>query len=205
MKSYREYYKHFLKKEMDWIANNQECWWHKDGYYNLDVKGDYIESVGFLNENKKNDSPVFDNHTNVRNSEWSVLFDMLAQALIDWCVENGECEDLWSYYIFIKRGVCPTGNSYEYEYSVSVEDTYNKKPVDDERMMKFDECSGFLCDIIDEFISTHGKDIPNDWEKITFGLDDIKSSCKHRVWCSNSDGVFTMSLPDDDHNLITMM
>ena len=45
--------------------------------------GDYLKGTKFLSRDEKNDASLFINRTNVKNSEWSILFSMLGQVLVD--------------------------------------------------------------------------------------------------------------------------
>ena len=99
MRTYNEYYQFGLDDELDWKSKEKDEWWRKEEYKNdLELKGEYLETITPLSEEEKNDSPLFKNHTNVKNSEWSILFGMLGQALVDWCVENGKQENLCRVY-----------------------------------------------------------------------------------------------------------
>ena len=89
MKSYKEYYALAIKQENDWYYNQTDVWWlDENTRRNFDVKGEYIETTSMISATDKNDVPIFTNHTNLKNSEWSRLHFILSQALIDWLNEN---------------------------------------------------------------------------------------------------------------------
>ena len=155
------------------------------------MSGDYIETVHFLTIDEKNDSSLFHNHTNVKNSEWGILFSMLGQALVDWCRENVDWKNLWSFGFTIKRSLDGCSNLYDCSYSVNDYDSVNKMMVevtDENRLEQFSGCFDFLCDLVDEFLTRQGKNIPNDWNRFNFGLDCLMESCEWGEWISASDG-----------------
>lgn len=198
MKTYNQYYKEAFTQHKKWLSEQKNKWWkNKETSSSLNIgvgiKGDYIETVSFLSEEEKNDSSIFENFTNVRNNEWDILFSMLGQALIDWCVENNAYDNLWSYSIHIDRTIDGLDNIFEYEHKLNNISGYEiYKETDENRLEKFNDCSGFLCDMIAEFISTHGKNIPNDWNVFDFELDDLIYSCSQKVWVPSSDGSITL-------------
>ena len=185
MRSYKEYYAIGQRHYITWLGIQKEEWWKKGDNTHLDIAGDYIETVRFLSNDEKNDSSLFINHTNVKNSEWDILFSMLGQALIDWCIENQET-NWWSYGMHIIREVENIDSIYLCNFSVR--DATNQKITDEETLKKFEGCRDFLCDIVEQFISDQGKDIPNNWNSFVFSLDDLKTSCKFGEWVADSDG-----------------
>jgi len=196
MKSYREYYQFGLSEHLDWKSKQDEEWWkNKNDFKYLETKGDYIETVHFLTIDEKNDASLFFNATNVKNSEWGILFDMLGQALVDWCVENMNYEDLWSVDFKIDRFI-EDGITYYIpkttarKYNGENEDVY--KITDETILEKLEDCTLELCKIVDTFISTHGKNIPNDWNYFSFGLDSLYESCKWGIWVCSSDGYMNL-------------
>lgn len=203
MRTYKEYYKFGLEHYLNWKLNQEDEWWKKGQFKgHLELTGDYIETTTPLSEEEKNDSSLFDNHTNVKNSEWTILFSMLGQALVDWLVENGYPESLWSFTFSLKRVVDGTENVYVPDFKVKV---YNSDYQIVERISEgltegFDGCQDFLLDLVSEFIESHGKDIPAGWNRFWFGLDDLSTSCKYGEWVPASDGFMQMgsSLNDDD-------
>lgn len=193
MKTYREYYQFGLEHHLNWRSYQKEEWWKKCNQDSLKPKGDYIESVRFLTIDEKNDASIFINTTNVKNSEWSILFSMLGQALVDWCVENVDWKDLWSFDFrldrFIENGEVfyyptfkVTNSDYNDGWRKTVEETNGKK------LKKFEKCSEFLFDMVTRFIDSNGKNIPNDWNHFSFGLDDLSESCQYGEWVCSSDG-----------------
>ena len=94
MRTYKEYYQFGLDEHLDWKSKQKDEWWRAKQYKgDLELKGEYLETATPLSEEEKNDSSFFKNHTNMKNSKWNILFTMLGQALIDWCVENGKQEN----------------------------------------------------------------------------------------------------------------
>ena len=196
MKSYKEYYQFGLNEHLDWKSKQEEEWWrNKKDYDYLKTKGDYIETVNFLTIDEKNDASLFVNATNVKNSEWSILFSMLGQALVDWCRENVDYENLWSFGVQFKRGINEYGaTSYIPEITVkTLKGKMEVEEVTDETVLeKFGYCALELCSLVDTFLHSHGKNIPNDWNIFNFGLDSLYESCKWGEWICASDGYMNL-------------
>ena len=201
MKTIKEYYKKALDESNSWLEKQTSKWWESDEYlsYLLDTNGDYIETVKFLSIEEKNDLPILRNHTNVKNSDWCILYDMMTQAVIDWCMELKEDDRLWndlnSIYISIRRGVVD-GKENQYAHSISIKN-YDSVEEDESRLNLFVGCEGFLCDIIDWFMTKHGKNVPNNWNRISFGIDNILASCENGEWVPSSDTYFGLEQYDD--------
>ena len=203
MRTYKEYYQIGLDNHLDWKSKQKDEWWrtnqHK-GY--LELKGEYLETITPLSEEEKNDSSIFKNHTNVKNSEWDILFSMLGQALVDWCVENGKQENLWSFSIKVKRVVDGIEDLYIPSFNVKYYSTDNQvvKNLEDESKREgFVGCQDFLFELISEFLERNKRDLPLDWNMFWFGLDDLMSSCKYGVWVSDSDGYMSLTSVDDEN------
>ena len=200
MRTYKDYYKKSLAHENKWFRDQKEEWWRKDEgdvvfddedfHYrreSLNIMGDYLETTRLKSKHDRNNSSLGTNHTNVNNKEWGILFDMIGQVLIDWLIENNETS-IYSFGFSIHRMVDGLDNVYTLEKRVKIlEDEYQWKEVENPDP-KFDECAGVLCDIVDRFITEHGKDIPCDWNYFGFGLDELMHSCEYGEWCSCSDG-----------------
>ena len=78
MKTYKEYYQIGLEDHLNWKSKQKDEWWRTNQQKgDLELKGEYLETITPLSEEEKNDSPLFNNYTNVKNSEWSILFSML--------------------------------------------------------------------------------------------------------------------------------
>ena len=92
MKTYKEYYQIGLDEYLNWKSKQKGEWWRKNltkqQKSDLELKGEYLETITPLSEEEKNDSPLFKNRTNVKNSEWDILFSMLGRALGAWKMEN---------------------------------------------------------------------------------------------------------------------
>ena len=193
MKTYKEYYELGLREHLEWRSHQKEEWWKRGSQDGLEIKGDYIETVKFLTIDEKNDSSLFKNGTNVLNSEWGILFSMLGQALVDWCVENVDWKDLWSFDFRLRRGVENGENVYFPFFEMSITQPEGKYPEiikeeDEKKLKKFEKCRDALFEIVSTFIESHGKNIPNDWNMFTFGLDCLCESCKYGKWICSSDG-----------------
>lgn len=200
MRTFKEYYDLGMEHHLKWLSWQKDQWWKNKDHSWRTVKGDYIETVHFLTDDEKNDSSLFHNHTNVKNSEWGILFDMLGQALIDWCRENTDCKKLWSFNFKIKREIDGCSSFYNCSYSVNNYDFVNKEWIeeDDEYVIeKFGDCQDFLLGIVDEFLSRHGKNIPNDWNHFSFGLDSLMTSCQYGEWVCDSDGYMNLGNYDE--------
>lgn len=185
MRSYKEYYKIAIKQENDWYSNQTSMWWRRDenARRDFDVKGNYIETVNTISVTDKNDVPIFVNHTNLKNSDWTRLHHMLAQALIDWLNENKK-DNLYSFTLKLFRDVDCIDNIYEIEYGAQKIEDECPIDINDPELQ---ECADFLCDLIAEFIESHSNSIPLDWNTISFHIDSLKQSCKCNEWCSYSD------------------
>ena len=203
MKTYKEYYQFGLDNHLDWKSKQKDEWWRaKQNKDELDLKGEYLETITPLSEEEKNDSPLFNNYTNVKNSEWSILFSMLGQALVDWCVENGKQENLWSFSIKVKRVVDGIEDLYIPSFNVKYyfPDAQVVKSLEDESKREgFVGCQDFLFELISEFLERNKRDLPLDWNTFWFGLDDLESSCKYGVWTPASDGYMDLASVDDEN------
>lgn len=203
MKTYKEYYQIGLEDHLNWKSKQKDEWWRTNQQKgDLELKGEYLETITPLSEEEKNDSPLFNNYTNVKNSEWSILFSMLGQALVDWCVENGKQENLWSFSIKVKRVVDGIEDLYIPSFNVKYYSTDNQvvKNLEDESKREgFVGCQDFLFELISEFLERNKRDLPLDWNMFWFGLDDLMSSCKYGVWVSDSDGYMSLTSVDDEN------
>lgn len=201
MKSYKEYYKLGLDSHLDWKSKQEEEWWRRNELKGkLNLEGDYIETINVLSEYEKNDSSLFTNHTNVKNSEWDILFDMLGQALIDWCNENNQVKKPYSFVLSIKKVV--DGTEPVYETSFVARRHTDKDDFEKITSGEFEGCRDFLCDLVETFISQNGKNIPCDWNYFSFSLDDLETSCKYGEWTCFSDGYMTFgNLSDPDKRM----
>ena len=203
MKTYKEYYQFGLDNELDWKSKEKDEWWRtKELKGDLELKGEYLETITPLSEEEKNDSSIFKNHTNVKNSEWSILFSMLGQALVDWCVENGKQENLWSFTIKVKRVVDGIEDLYVPSFSVKCysPDTQVVKSLEDESKREgFVDCQDFLLGLISEFLKKNKRDLPLDWNMFYFGLDDLETSCKYGEWVPVSDGYMSLTSFNDEN------
>lgn len=192
MKTFDEYYNIALEKHNKWLTSQKEEWWRGKNDEWLDIKGEYDSSINFLSNDERNDTSLFHNHTNVKNSEWSLLFSMLGQALVDWCVENTDWKDLWAIGICIKKD---TNGHLSYSHYVEKWDFDKKIRVDitnKYELNNYEDCKYFLCDIVYQFIKKHEINIPNDWNHFSFGLDSLMDSCKWGEWVSSSDGYINL-------------
>ena len=138
----------------------------------------------------------------MKNSEWSILFTILGQALVDWCVENGKQENLWSFSIKVKRVVDGIEDLYIPSFNVkyySPDNQVTKNLEDESKREGFVDCQDFLLDLISEFIEKNKRDLPLDWNMFWFGLDDLMSSCKYGVWTPASDGYMDLASVDDEN------
>lgn len=203
MKTYNEYYQFGLDEHLDWKSKEKDEWWRKEEYKNdLELKGEYLENITPLSEEEKNDSPLFKNHTNVKNSEWSILFGMLGQALVDWCVENGKQENLWSFSIKVNRVVDGMKDLYIPSFNVKCyfPDNQVVTSIEDESKREgFVGCQNFLLELISEFLERNKKDLPLNWNMFCFGLDDLETSCKYGEWVSASDGYMDLASVNDEN------
>ena len=203
MRTYKEYYQFGLEDHLDWKSKQKDEWWRTNQQKgDLELKGEYLETITPLSEEEKNDSPLFNNYTNVKNSEWSILFSMLGQALVDWCVENGKQENLWSFSIKVKRVVDGIEDLYIPTFYVKYYSTDNQvvKNLEDESKREgFVGCQDFLFELISEFLERNKRDLPLDWNMFWFGLDDLMSSCKYGEWVSDSDGYMDLASVDDEN------
>ena len=193
MKSYKEYYALAIKQENDWYYNQTDVWrLDENTGRNFDVKGEYIETASMISATDKNDVPIFTNHTNLKNSEWSRLHFILSQALIDWLNENKKV-NLYSFTLKLFREVDCINNIYEIEYGAQkIEDEY---PIDINDP-ELQECADFLYDLVAEFIETHLNDIPLDWNSLSFYIDALQHSCKCNEWCAYSDSYLNVGNTD---------
>ena len=156
-----------------------------------------------LSEEEKNDSSFLKNHTNVKNSEWAILFTILGQALVDWCVENGKQENLWSFSIKVKRVVDGVEDLYIPSFNVKYYDTDNqvvKRLEDKSKREGFVGCQDFLLGLVSEFLEMNKRDLPLDWNMFYFGLDALETSCEYGEWLPVSDGHMNLASVDEKNN-----
>ena len=202
MRTYKEYYQIAQEQHLAWKSKQKDEWWRaKQNKDELDLKGEYLETITPLSEEEKNDSPLFENHTNVKNREWGILFSMIGQALVDWCVENGKQENLWSFSIKVKRVIDGIEDFYIPSFNVKYyfPDTQVVKSLEDEsKWEEFVDCQDFLLGLISEFLENNKRDLPLDWNMFCFGLDDLESSCRYGIWTSASDGNMDLASVDDE-------
>ena len=204
MRTYKEYYQIGLDDHLDWKSKQKNEWWRaKQHKGNLELKGEYLETITPLSEEAKNDSSLFENHTNVKNSEWSILFSMLGQALVDWCVENGKQENLWAFSIKVKRVVDGIEDLYIPSFKVKCyipDSQYIENLEDESKREGFVGCQDFLLGLISEFLEKNKRDLPLDWNMFCFSLDDLTASCEYGEWVSDSDGYMNLSSVDEKNN-----
>lgn len=203
MRTYKEYYQIGLDHYLDWKSKQKDEWWRTKQYKgHLELRGEYLETIIQLSEEEKNDSSLFENHTNVKNSEWDILFSMLGQALVDWCVENGKQENLWSFSINVKRVVDGVEDLYIPSFNVKyyIPDTQMVENLEDEsKREEFVGCQDFLFGLISEFLEKNKRDLPLDWNGFWFGLDDLAASCKYGEWICASDGYMDLASVNDEN------
>lgn len=207
MRTFKEYYNLGLEDHLNWLSMQKEEWWKRKRDDYRTPKGDYIETVCFLNDDEKNNASMFDNHTNVKNREWSIFFFILGQALVDWCVENKIPENIWSFHFSVDREIDGINDMYHIHWAVYPYDKIDGENYERgekiENPEQFDDCAGFLADLLNEFMTRCGKDIPNDWNYFSFGLDDLQSSIEYGQWVCFSDGYMNLGninweLPEKD-------
>ena len=203
MKTYNEYYQFGLDEHLDWKSKEKDEWWRKEEYKNdLELKGKYLETITPLSEEEKNDSPLFKNPTNLKNSEWALLFGMLGQALAAWCVANGQQENLWSFSIKVNRVVDGMEDLYIPSFNVKCYFPDNQVVTsleDESKREGFVGCQNFLLGLISEFLERNKKDLPLNWNMFCFGLDDLETSCKYGEWVSASDGYMDLASVNDEN------
>ena len=207
MRTYKEYYQFGLDEHLDWKSKQKCEWWRakltKQQKSDLELKGEYLETITPLSEEEKNDSSIFKNHTNVKNSKWGILFSMLGQALVDWCVENGKQENLWSFSIKVKRVVDGIDDLYIPSFNVKYyfPDTQIIKNIEDESKQEwFVGCQDFLLGLISEFLEENKRGLPLDWNMFHFHLDDLENSCGCGKWVPVSDGYMDLISIDEENN-----
>ena len=204
MRTYKEYYQIAQEQHLAWKSIQQEEWWKKGSYKgDLELRGEYLETVTLLPEDEKNDSSIFENHTNVKNSEWNILFSMLGRALVEWCVENERQEDLWSFSIKVKRVVDGVEDLYIPSFNVKYYDPDNqvvKRLEDKSKREGFVGCQDFLLGLVSEFLEMNKKDLPLDWNMFYFGLDALETSCEYGKWLPVSDGHMNLASVDEKNN-----
>ena len=205
MKTYKEYYQFGLKKFLEWEGKQKEEWWKKNSLDSfLDMDGEYLEGVRTLDREKKNDAGIILNLTNIRNSEWNILFTMLGQALVDWCVEHKRTNKLHSFRVTITKIIDENFQEvYVPEFVLEKSDGQGDGRVIEEEktpgfLKEFENCAGGLCDLVMEFIDRHKKNIPIDWNFFLFGLDNLSVSCLFKEWVAASDGYMCLGNLDED-------
>ena len=76
---------------------------------------------------------------------------------------------------------------------------YQAKITDKKELKSWEGCRNALCDIIWEFVYTHRRDIPEDWNRIGFGLDDLSASIEAKEWVCFSDGYINVGCEYNDN------
>lgn len=186
MKTFKEYYDKELARELDWLGKQDKEWWKPGEERWLGIKGEYPSNVQFLTIDEKNDVSLFHNHTNVRNSEWSILFSMLGQALVDWCREKGATwEELWCYSFSIRRD----GENITLGYKVKMYDEDHwEYDTDPKRLEHFKGLDEYLKEMVFWFFNRHEGNVPTGWNWFGFGLDSLSTSVAYGEWVPASDG-----------------
>ena len=196
MKTFKEYYDMGLADELKWLGMPEQAseWWKSksDNLNYLGIRGKYPETTKFLTEDERNDVSLFHNHTNVKNSEWSILHFMMGQALVDWCREKGATwEELWCYSLCIEKN----------EDTISLkskikkyDEDYWEYEQDEEKTKYFVGLDEFLKDMLFWFFDEHKGDIPLDWNWFGFSLDALSTSVKYGEWVPASDGSMNFGL-----------
>ena len=194
MRTYKEYYKIAIEQENDWYYNQTDEWWRRgeDAKRDFDEEGEYMETVNNTSDDDKNDTPIFTNHTNLKNSELTRLHYILVQALIDWLNENKKSH-LYSFTLKLFRRVDYPNNIYEIEYSAQKIESEYPIDINDPELQ---ECADFLCDLVSEFIESHSNDISLDWNVLSFYIDSLEHSCRCNGWCSYSDSYLNIGNSD---------
>ena len=186
MKTYIDYIKNARIHQKQWYYFQKTEWWKKKPYNGeMDIKGDYLETMNFKSNDRKNDVPLFTNHTNVNNSNWGVLFFALGQHLIDWCISHKK--NVYSCLVKIDRIIDGTDDVYKVNTSLTIrdDDGFGWKRFDDP---EFEIYGAETCDMLDRFVTVHKDNLPLDWNYFAFSLDCLEDSCECGEWCCASDG-----------------
>jgi hypothetical protein len=86
------------------------------------------------------------------------------------------------------------------QFKVETYDNEDSEVTDKKELKKWEDCRNALCDIIWEFMYTHKSDIPNDWNRFHFGLDDLEPSCQAGQWVCFSDGYLDLDCINSNDN-----
>lgn len=186
MMTYIDYIRNSRKRREKWQYAQKNEWWKTEGNRGeMDIKGDYLETVNFKSNDRRNDDSLFTNHTNVNNSDWDTLFDVLGRHLIDWCISHKK--NVYSCLVRIYRNPDENVDTYGIDVSVKVRniEEYGWKDFDDP---EFELYGAEVCDMIDRFTTVHKNDLPIDWNYFAFSLDCLEDSCECGEWCCASDG-----------------
>ena len=182
MKTYNEYYnecKEDGKKSVSMSESRYgKHWWQKNS--------NNVDGI--------NDAPIIKNETNISNSEWITLHNMLSAMVIDYMIENKINENIFSYSINIHLGDKKRKwTIYLRNITNDVISLPDSEPIDipsyslisDEKIInEFDWLNRYIYGNINKFIITHN--IGN-IDNINFSIDDIHSSVVYGKWHPSSD------------------
>lgn len=211
MKTYDEYHelckeqcKKLLVKTENLYGKN---WWKTDTEFkrhNLETTQDYDFIKPMFD---KNDMPLVKNLTNLENSEWIILHNMISQMVIDYIKENGINDNIFSYSINInfddpkkKWTIClkslvnesirlPESEPYDFPYLNFISDS--------KVISKFNALNKKIYQYVCRFIDDNKKDIPDITNNINFTMDDITSSLKSNEWQPSSDSSLSVGWDRD--------
>lgn len=204
MKKYDYYYETESVQCWDELKKSEitygKEWWKKNADNGrFDLIGEFpMTTIRSVDE--KNDIPIYENHTNVLNSEWVILHNMFISVLIDYIKEHcfEHVVDIYRLNISLdkpkwKLSLCDKKDE---EINFPDSDPYIMEGVDSyvsdqETLDKYDELSQLLYFHFVEFCRRHFVDL-NKMDYLSFSVENVKDSISYGGWSPSSDSSFTL-------------
>lgn len=196
MKTYDEYYKIGEQHCMSSIAKSEEMygkgWWKKRSIkLEHQCDHDFIKSAV-----DKNNAPIVKNVTNVNNSEWCILHQMLLEIVKDYMKEKDIDDDICSYSINInldkprKKWSIYLKKSDRESITLPESEPFDFPSfefVSDEGVIdKFDDLNILIYEYVKIFLKRNSKDIPEFTNNVNFSIDNIDCALKHGIALTDS-------------------
>jgi hypothetical protein len=196
MKTYDEYYKISEQCCGNSLAKSEAMYgkgWWKRHDKNLTTSQDYDFTKSMVD---KNDAPIIRNVTNVYNSEWCILHQMLIEMVVDYMKENIINDDVCSYSIninldkpekkwtiYLKRSDCesivlPESEPFDFPSFEFISD--------ESVIKKFDGLNALVYKYVKKFLKKHSKDIPEFTNNVNFSIDNIDCALKYEMASTDS-------------------
>lgn len=186
MKDFKTYIKLSKKRDSIWYKQQKDFWWKFDDFpKEMNLEGNYYNPRTI---DYRNDIPIMENHTNIKNSEWNALEDAMGQFLIEWLKEHKKSIDI--YRLSITRVIDKMDNVYLIDVVTKARN--DKGHLVENKETDFYEVGNQHCNFLDSFITSHKDDLPLDWNYFSFSLDGIHNDYSEDEWCAWVDGYMSL-------------